>query len=158
MCCPGWRTCCHWLPCGPPVSVPGRSSGGLEAPCLQVSRAGDTGVLRNSYLMLASSWQVQKQILSQSSLTFLYCGWHRERKAVPKTEGIVVPRLGPELENRDEGVGCDTGPRQMAPKTPGPVGPFLDPLLVAQCGQWVRFLFASKDGSCRLMMLQDLSS
>lgn len=106
LCCPGWRTCCHWLPCGPPVSVPGRAPGGLEAPCLQVSRAGDTRVLRNSSLLLASSWQVQKQILSQSSLTFLYCGWHRGRKAVPETKGIVVPRLGPELENRDEGVGC----------------------------------------------------
>lgn len=40
-----------------------------------VSRgAGDTGVSRSSSLLLAWSWQVQKQISSQSLLALLYCG------------------------------------------------------------------------------------
>lgn len=40
--CPSYRTCHYWLLCDP-VTAPGRASGGLEAPCLQVSGAGDTG-------------------------------------------------------------------------------------------------------------------
>lgn len=56
--CPGFRTCHCWLLCDP-VTAPGRASGGLEAPCLQVSGADDTGVSRNPSLLLASSWQVQ---------------------------------------------------------------------------------------------------
>lgn len=68
-------------------------------------------------------------------------------KAVSRMKGTVFPRLAPELEDRDKKGGYDIGPQQMARKTPGPVGLFLDPLLVAPCEQWVRFLFASRTGA-----------
>lgn len=68
-------------------------------------------------------------------------------KAVPRAKGIVFPRLAPELQDRDKKGGYDMGPQQMARETPGPIGLFLDPLLVAPWEQWVRFLFASRTGS-----------
>lgn len=75
---------------------------------------------------------------------------------VPLQFGKLFPGLTPELENKNQGVARDTGHGrwQLRPSN----DPFFSPLLAARCGQWVRFLFSSQDGSCRLLTSKELSS
>lgn len=75
---------------------------------------------------------------------------------VPFQSRKLFPGLTPELENKNQGAARDTGHGrwQLIPSH----DPFFSPLLADWCGQWVRFLFPSQHGSCRLLTAKELSS
>lgn len=83
-------------------------------------------------------------------------GFVSELAHIPFQSRKLFPRLTPELENKNQGAARDTGHGRWQLRPSRDL--FFSPLRAARCGQWMRFLFPSQRGSCRLLTAKELSS